>query len=135
MRTRCVCTQFYVSGLVTFIYSEKATKFCEISILLLTTVHAVRWRFRKILWPSQNMNFNRKDHACVCAELQQEGSLRIRILSVTTAVHCTLHIRVVLSKKLNFHFLFLISSLGYKIKGISSKTCFLNIERILEEIV
>ena len=48
---------------------------------------------------------------------------------------CTLHIRVVLSKKLNLHFLFLISSLGYKIKGISSKTCFLNIEKILEEIV
>ena len=47
----------------------------------------------------------------------------------------TLHIRVVLSKKLNLHFLFLISSLGYKIKGISSKTCFLNIEKILEEIV
>ena len=51
------------------------------------------------------------------------------------AAQCTLHIRVVLSKKLNLHFLFLISSLGYKIKGISSKTCFLNIEKILEEIV
>ena len=48
---------------------------------------------------------------------------------------CTLHIRVVLSKKLNLHFLFLICSLGYKNKGISSKTCFLNIEKNLEEIV
>ena len=47
----------------------------------------------------------------------------------------TLHIRVVLSKKLNPHFLFLICSLGYINKGISSKTCFLNIEKILEEIV
>ena len=28
--------------LLKFIYSEKATKFCEISILLLTTVHTVK---------------------------------------------------------------------------------------------
>ena len=36
-----------------FIYFEKATKFCKISTLLLTTVHKIaRWRFRKILWPS-----------------------------------------------------------------------------------
>ena len=48
---------------------------------------------------------------------------------------CTLHIRVVLSKKLNLSFLFLICSLGYMNKGISSKTCFLNIEKILEEVV
>ena len=48
---------------------------------------------------------------------------------------CTLHNRVVLSKKLNLHFLFLICSLGYNNKGFSSKTCFLNIEKILEEIV
>ena len=35
-------------------YSEKATIFCEIFILLLTgTTYKVRWRFRKILWPSQ----------------------------------------------------------------------------------
>ena len=40
-----------------FIYSEKATKFCEIFPLLLTTVHTAkaRERFRKILWPSQNV--------------------------------------------------------------------------------
>ena len=36
-----------------FIYSEKATKFCEISTLLLSI--KVRWRFRKNLWPSQNI--------------------------------------------------------------------------------
>ena len=54
---------------------------------------------------------------------------------VCALLQSTLHIRVVLSKKLNLHFLFLISSLGYKIKGISSKTCFLNIENFLEEIV
>ena len=42
--------------LVKFIYSKKATKFCEIFTLLLTTVHTVkRWRFRKILWPSQRI--------------------------------------------------------------------------------
>ena len=38
---------------VKFISSEVATKFCEIFILLLSCV--VRWRFRKILWPSQNI--------------------------------------------------------------------------------
>ena len=48
---------------------------------------------------------------------------------------CTLHIRVVLSKKLELHFLFLICSLGYKNKEISSKKCFLNIENFLEEVV
>ena len=41
----------------TFVYSEKATKFCKISSLLLSTVHTdkIRWRFRKLLWPSQNI--------------------------------------------------------------------------------
>ena len=39
-----------------FIYSEKATKFCEISTLLLTVLYSkVRWIFRKILWPNQNI--------------------------------------------------------------------------------
>ena len=43
--------------LVKFIYSEKATKFCEISTLLLTGTKydKVRWKFRKMLWPSQNI--------------------------------------------------------------------------------
>ena len=42
---------------VKFIYSEKATKFCEIFPLLLSvcTVDKVRGIFRKILWPSQNI--------------------------------------------------------------------------------
>ena len=45
---------------VKFIYFEKATKFCEIFPFLLTAVHTyiqskVRGRFRKILWPSQNI--------------------------------------------------------------------------------
>ena len=46
---------------VKFIHSEKATKFCEIFIILLTTVHTVK-RFRKILCPSQNilMNFTQQ---------------------------------------------------------------------------
>ena len=39
------------------LYSEKATKFCEISTLLLSYVVSVkvRWRFPKILWPSHNI--------------------------------------------------------------------------------
>ena len=43
--------------LLTFIYSEKATKFWEIFPLLLTTKlqSKVRGRFRKILWPSQDI--------------------------------------------------------------------------------
>ena len=41
--------------LIKFICSEKATKFCEISILLLTGTTKVRWRFCKILWSSQNI--------------------------------------------------------------------------------
>ena len=39
---------------IKFIYSERATKFCDISTLLLTgTRTKVRCRFRKILWHSQ----------------------------------------------------------------------------------
>ena len=43
-----------------FVYFEKATKLFEIFALLLFTVSKyiqtkVRWRFRKILWPSQNI--------------------------------------------------------------------------------
>jgi hypothetical protein len=43
--------------IVKFIYSEKATNFFEISTLLLSYVVPVKskWRFCKILWPSQNM--------------------------------------------------------------------------------
>ena len=46
-----------VFGYVKYIYSEKATKFCEIFPLLLTSVHTVKskGRFRKVLWPSQNI--------------------------------------------------------------------------------
>ena len=40
--------------LLKFIYSEKATKFCEIFTQLLTTLHTVK-SFRKILWHSQNI--------------------------------------------------------------------------------
>ena len=40
-----------------FIYSEKATKVCEIFTLSLSYVlqSKIRWRFRKILWHSQNI--------------------------------------------------------------------------------
>ena len=42
--------------LLKFIYSEKSTNFCEIFPLLLTVCTVVkRGRFRKILWPSQNI--------------------------------------------------------------------------------
>ena len=41
---------------IKFIYSEKVTNFCEIFTLLLSyIVLKVRWRFCKILWPSQNI--------------------------------------------------------------------------------
>ena len=42
---------------IKFIYSEKATKFCEIFPLLLTVCAVVKSkeRLRKILWPSQNI--------------------------------------------------------------------------------
>ena len=49
---------FIDSQILKFIHSEKATKFCEIFPLLLTTQYIqskVRGRFRKILWPSQNI--------------------------------------------------------------------------------
>ena len=47
----------YFKILLKFIYFEKATKFWEIFPLVLTTVHTVKvkGRFRKILWPSQNL--------------------------------------------------------------------------------
>jgi hypothetical protein len=40
-----------------FIYSEKATKFCEIPpyVCLYVQLTKVKWRFRKILWPSQDI--------------------------------------------------------------------------------
>ena len=45
---------------VKFIYSEKATKFCEISNLLLTTVHAVKSKveiLKNFVAFSEHMNF------------------------------------------------------------------------------
>ena len=41
--------------MIKFMYSEKATKFCEIFTLHLTGTAKVRWRFCKFLWPSQNI--------------------------------------------------------------------------------
>ena len=46
---------------VKFIHSEKVTNFCQISTIDLSYVVTVKsteilqWRFRKILWPSQNV--------------------------------------------------------------------------------
>ena len=50
----------YLPRILKFIYSEKATKFCEIFTLFLTgtkyiCMTKVRWRFRKIFWPSKNI--------------------------------------------------------------------------------
>ena len=78
----------------------------------------------------------RKACYLVVAALYREDSLHYIIIPAKQcAKQCTLHIRVVLSKKLNLHFLFLMCSLGYNNEGFSSKTCFLNIEKIFEEIV
>ena len=41
--------------MINFIYSEKATKFCEISTNYFTGRTNNWWRFHKILWPSQNI--------------------------------------------------------------------------------
>ena len=49
--------------LLKFIYSEKATKFCEIFTLLLTTVHTVKGKvkiFQNFVVFSEYMNFNMK---------------------------------------------------------------------------
>ena len=48
---------FPPSMLAKFIYSEKATKFSEISTLFLSYVVPVnsKVKFRKILWPSHNV--------------------------------------------------------------------------------
>ena len=49
----------HVDHVVKFIYSEKATKFCKIPTNYLSYVLPCQsnnwWRFRKILWPSQNI--------------------------------------------------------------------------------
>ena len=44
-------------GLLKFIYSEKPIRFCEILPYFWLALHRtkVRWRFRKILWSSQNI--------------------------------------------------------------------------------
>ena len=46
-----------VGRFVKFIYSEKVTKFCEISTLLLSYVVLVKSKvdFSQILWPSKNI--------------------------------------------------------------------------------
>ena len=44
-------------NVVKFIYSEKATKFVKSPPFFWLVIHRtkVRWRFRKILWPSENI--------------------------------------------------------------------------------
>ena len=72
-------------ALLKFVYSEKATKFCKISTLLLSTPGTyiqtkVMWRFLKILWPSQNIwTLN---SSCVLGRPQK---LTVKILSIFVA--------------------------------------------------
>ena len=48
---------YFRYSFVKFIYSEKATKYCEIFTLLLSTVHTdkSKVKVRKIWWPSQRI--------------------------------------------------------------------------------
>ena len=56
-----------------FIYSEKATKFCKISTLLLTTVHTVKSKVEiseNFVAFSEYMNFNTKKHLILMPETE-----------------------------------------------------------------
>ena len=56
-----------------FIYSEKATKFCKISTLLLTTVHTVKSKVEiseNFVAFSEYMNFNTKKHFILMPETE-----------------------------------------------------------------
>ena len=62
------------TNIVKFIYSEKATKFCEFFTLLLTTVHAVKSKVRisqNFVAFSEYMNFT-----LVCTYLRKSVVLR-----------------------------------------------------------
>ena len=54
-------THYVIISFVKFLYSEKATKFCEISTLLLSTVHTVKCKVeisQNFVAFSEYMNFN-----------------------------------------------------------------------------
>ena len=56
------CATLVQNTFLKFIYSEKATKFCEIFTLLLTTVHTVKSKVKisqNFVAFSEYMNFNR----------------------------------------------------------------------------
>ena len=66
-----------------FIYSEKATKFYEISTLLLTTVHTVKCKVKiskNFLGFSEYMNFNKK---CFTAVTLKKNKLCITLIIST----------------------------------------------------
>ena len=72
-----------------FIYSEKAAKFCEISPLLLSYVvpvkkSKVRWRFCKILWPSQNIWTLKLSF--IANLLRKSAAFTVHIHSISTKV-------------------------------------------------
>ena len=57
-----IFTQIYINCFVKFVYSEKATNFCEISTLLLSTVHTDKSKVeisQNFVAFSEYMNFNR----------------------------------------------------------------------------
>ena len=58
---------------IKFIYSEKATKFCEIFTLLLTTVNTVKCKVKisqNFVAFSEYMNFNLKILQCLAGDYQ-----------------------------------------------------------------
>ena len=85
-----------------FIYSEKATTFCEIFLLLLTAVHTVKSK-GKILWPSQNIWTLNKHHKPVFSVTEEK---------VCTYFYGNLqsywYKKMVFSKKMHFFICFLL---------------------------
>ena len=74
-------------SMVKFIYSEKATKFCEISSLLLSTVHTDKIKVeisQNFVAFSEYMNFASTDPA------EHLGMVGIRPNNLTTAASSTL---------------------------------------------
>ena len=84
---------------VKFIYSEKATKFCEIFLLLLTTVHTVKskWKIsQNFVAFSEYMNFNTRRACsiieyCFCDWTQILHSIQIVHIKPSCAV-CPRHL-------------------------------------------
>ena len=73
MSSFSVTCKIILCTILKFIYSEKATKFCEISTLLLTTVHTVKSKVEiseNFVAFSEYMNFNTKKHFILMPETE-----------------------------------------------------------------